>query len=36
MAVVMRKIYNEPRQIEDLIFNDIADSIKKNVLNAKK
>jgi twitching motility protein PilT len=36
MAVVMRKIYNEPRQIEDLIFNDIADSIKKNVLSAKK
>jgi hypothetical protein len=36
MAVVMRKIYSEARQIEDLVFNDIAESIKKNVLSAKK
>lgn len=36
MAVVMRKIYSEARQIEDLVFNDIAQSIKKKCFGCKK
>lgn len=36
MAVVMRKISKDPRQMEDIMFSDIAASIKKNVLWAKK
>lgn len=35
MAVVMRKISKEPRKLEDIMFRDIAESIKKNVLTAK-
>ncbi len=36
MGVVMRKISKDPRNLEDIMFADIADSIKKNVLAAKK
>ena len=36
MAVVMRKISKDPRQMEDIMFSDIAGSIKKNVLWAKR
>lgn len=32
MAVVMRKISKDPRRLEDIMFSDIAASIKKNVL----
>jgi 2',3'-cyclic-nucleotide 2'-phosphodiesterase (5'-nucleotidase family) len=32
LAVVMRKINDDPKNIEDLMFADIAESIKKNVL----
>lgn len=36
MAVVMRKISKSPRQLEDIMFSDIAGSIKENVLWAKR
>jgi len=36
MWVVMRKISKDPKKLEDIMFADIADSIKKNVLTAKK
>jgi twitching motility protein PilT len=36
MWVVMRKISKDPRQLEDIMFADIATSIKKNILSAKK
>ncbi len=36
MAVVMRKISKEPKKLEDIMFTDIADSIKKHILGAKK
>jgi len=32
MAVVMRKINKEPKELADIMFVDIAESIKKNVL----
>lgn len=34
--VVMRKINGTAKKLEDLMFTDIADSIRKNVLNQKK
>lgn len=34
--VVMRKINAMAKKLEELIFSDIADSIKKNILSAKK
>ncbi|MEI6425770.1 MAG: PilT/PilU family type 4a pilus ATPase [Candidatus Absconditabacteria bacterium] len=36
LGAVMRKINSAPRKIEDLLFADMAESIKKNVLNVKK
>lgn len=36
MAVVMRKISNQARKLEDIMFSDIAEGIKKNVLGSKK
>ena len=36
IGIVMRKINSVAKNIEDLMFTDIADSIKKNVLGAKK
>lgn len=36
IGVVMRKINAMAKSIEELIFSDIADSIKKNILSAKK
>lgn len=36
IAVVMRKINAVARKLEDIIFSDIADSIKKNILSQKK
>jgi len=36
IGVVMRKINWTAKKIEDLMFADIADSIRKNVLNQKK
>ncbi len=36
MGVVMRKINSNAKKIEELMFVDIAESIKKNVLNQKK
>ena len=36
MGVVMRKISKDPKRLEDIMFADIADSIKKNILSAKK
>ena len=36
MWVVMRKINGSAKKVEDLMFSDIAESIKKNVLNQKK
>jgi Tfp pilus assembly pilus retraction ATPase PilT len=36
MGVVMRKISKEPKKLEDIMFTDIADSIKKNILGSKK
>lgn len=36
MGVVMRKINGSAKKVEDLMFTDIAESIKKNVLNQKK
>ncbi len=36
IGVVMRKINAMAKNIEELIFSDIADSIKKNILSAKK
>jgi len=36
IGIVMRKINGTAKNIEDLMFTDIADSIKKNVLGAKK
>jgi twitching motility protein PilT len=36
VGVVLRKISGTPRKLEDLMFSDIADSIKKNVLTKKK
>ena len=36
IGVVMRKINASARKLEEFIFSDIADSIKKNVLSAKK
>lgn len=36
IGIVMRKINGTAKTIEDLMFTDIADSIKKNVLGAKK
>jgi len=36
IGVVMRKINAMAKKLEDLVFSDIADSIKKNVLSAKK
>ena len=35
MAVVMRKISKEPRKLEDIMFADIAESVKKNVLSSQ-
>jgi hypothetical protein len=32
----MRKINAVSKKIEELIFSDIAESIKKNILSAKK
>ncbi len=36
IAVVMRKINRTSKNIEELMFSDIADSIKKNILSVKK
>jgi len=36
IGVVMRKINGTAKNIEDLMFTDIAESIRKNVLGAKK
>lgn len=36
IGVVMRKINAMAKKLEELIFSDIADSIKKNILSAKK
>lgn len=36
LAVVMRKINSSPKKIEDLMFADLAESIKTNILSAKK
>lgn len=36
MAVVMRKINATPKKLEDIMFNDIAQSIKERVLSAHK
>lgn len=36
IGVVMRKINAMSKKIEELIFSDIADSIRKNILSAKK
>jgi hypothetical protein len=32
----MRKINSVAKKLEDLMFSDIADSIKKHILSAKK
>lgn len=34
--IVMRKINSFPKNLEDIIFSDLAESIKKNILTAKK
>lgn len=36
LGFVMRKINSVARKLEDLMFHDIAQSIKQNVLSAKK
>lgn len=36
IGIVMRKINATAQKIEDLIFSDIADSIKQHILSAKK
>ncbi len=36
IGVVMRKINAIAKKLEDLLFSDIADSIKKNILSQKK
>ncbi len=36
IGVVMRKINAMAKKLEELIFSDIAESIKKNILSAKK
>ncbi|HMS90679.1 MAG TPA: PilT/PilU family type 4a pilus ATPase [Candidatus Absconditabacterales bacterium] len=36
IGVVMRKINAMAKQLEELVFSDIADSIRKNILSAKK
>lgn len=36
IGIVMRKINGTAKQVEELMFADIADSIKKNVLGMKK
>jgi len=36
IGVVMRKINAMAKKIEDLVFSDVADSIKANILSAKK
>lgn len=36
IGVVMRKINAMAKKLEDLIFSDISDSIKKHILSAKK
>jgi len=36
IAVVMRKISSNSRKLEELMFSDMAESIKKNILTAKK
>ncbi|MDD3263102.1 MAG: PilT/PilU family type 4a pilus ATPase [Candidatus Absconditabacteria bacterium] len=36
LGVVMRKINGTAKKLEDLMFVDIAESVKKNVLNQKK
>lgn len=36
LGVVMRKINGTAKKVEDLMFTDIAESIRKNVLNQKK
>jgi len=32
----MRKIGREARKLEDIMFTNIAESIRKNILNKKK
>jgi len=36
IGIVMRKINSSAKKLEELMFSDIAESIKKNVLGAKK
>ncbi len=36
IGVVMRKIWKEAKKMEDLMFNNIAESIRNNVLSKKK
>lgn len=36
IGIVMRKISAVAKKLEDIIFSDIADSIKKNILSQKK
>lgn len=36
IGVVMRKINAMAKKLEELIFSDISESIKKNILSAKK
>ena len=36
IAVVMRKINSTPRVLDEIIFQNISDSIKKNILSAQK
>lgn len=36
VGIVMRKINGTAKNLEELMFTDIAESIKKNVLGAKK
>ncbi len=36
VGVVMRKIWKEAKKMEDLMFNNVAESIRNNVLSKKK
>ena len=36
ISIVMRKINNTARKLEELMFSNLAESLKKNVLSAKK
>ena len=36
IGIVMRKIWKEAKQLEDIMFRDIAESIRENILKKKK